>query len=143
MIEGPKIVLCRWCPSAPCAEHDLRRARKSAGAAVGTTDTARASLSCSSNASFVSSRHASFVWRDGSLVRSALPVYRVCGSGFDVKRVRRRSFSGAEADRQASLSPEKSGFFDFSQDTAAWIHSTLHHGATRWETKESGLGRPS
>ena len=62
MIEGPKIVRCRWCPSARCAEHDLRRERKSrrrrnhfdaavARAAVGTTETARASLACSSHRS--------------------------------------------------------------------------------------------
>ena len=67
MIEGPKIVRCRWCPSARCAEHDLRRERKShrrrrhidaavAGAAVGTTETGRASLACSSHRSHRSSR---------------------------------------------------------------------------------------
>ena len=97
MIEGPKIVRCRWCPSARCAEHDLRRERKSrrrrrhfdaavAGAAVGTTETARASLACSSHRS---SRLVSVVYRHGSLVRGALPVSRVCGSGFDVAHLSR------------------------------------------------------
>jgi hypothetical protein len=46
--EGPKIVRCRWCPSARCAEHDLRdlrRERKRVADAIILTTRSRARLS--------------------------------------------------------------------------------------------------
>ena len=101
MIEGPKIVRCRWCPSARCAQHDLRRERKShrprnhfdaavARAAVGTTETARASLACSSHRSHRSSR----------LIASRLVSYR--SSIVMVRSVEVRSLSLASAAQDST-----------------------------------------
>ena len=107
MIEGPKIVRCRWCPSARCAEHDLRRERKSrrrrhhfdaavAGAAVGTTETARASLACSSHRShrssrLIASRLVSVVYRQGSLGRDVASPPRASPQSRRAASVRRSS----------------------------------------------------
>ena len=91
-IEGPKIVRCRWCPSARCAEHDLHRERRRVADAIILTPRSQARLSERLKQRAHRSRvhHIvrlivrliSVVWRDGSVVRSVLSVSR--GLSFSV-----------------------------------------------------------